>query len=77
MPGTQSSGRPGGNPDLVKHQYKISDPNRKEAFTEFVGFKVTPTMKGQLDEMGRKWAAFVRDAIEEKLARDSQSTEDG
>lgn len=68
MPGTKKSGRPGGNPDIAEVGYKITDPDRTEAFTEHIALKVTPTVKAKLKTLGRSWAAFVRDAIDEKLA---------
>lgn len=75
MPGTKSSGRPGGNPALKTaefqqvHGYQIEDPDREEAFTELLQLRITPSMKAALKAMGKEKNTFVRDAIAEKLAR--------
>lgn len=59
-------GRPGGNPDLVEHQFTTS---RSEALTEHLQLRVTTSMKQQLQKV-TDYKEFVRQAIAEKLARE-------
>lgn len=68
MPGTNSSGRPGGNPNITDHSFQIEDESRDEPFDQHIQLRVTASMKAELKEMGRDWIPFVREAIAEKLA---------
>ncbi|MEM6424220.1 MAG: hypothetical protein AAF728_03530 [Cyanobacteria bacterium P01_D01_bin.128] len=78
MPGTKDSGRPGGNPALKtaeyqeEHGYQIQDPEREEAFTAQLQLRITPSMQSALKAMGKQKNQFIRDAIAEKLKRESQ-----
>ena len=63
MPGTQSSGRPGGNPDIKKYGFKT---DRAEPLRERVQIRIPTSMKKKLQEQ-ENWQEFVRQAIAEKL----------
>lgn len=76
MPGTKSSGRPGGNPELRQHSYQIQDPDRNEAYTEQLQLRVTPTMHTALKALGKSKNEFIRDAIAEKLARSQEQAQE-
>ena len=65
MSGTQSSGRPGGNPDLVKYQYTTE---RDEPLTEKLQLRITKSMLEQLKLLENK-NEFVREAIAQRLRR--------
>ena len=66
MPGTKSSGRPGGNPDIAKYGFKA--PEDREPYNQRVQVYVTPTVKKLLAEMDKP-SDFVRSAIEEHLKK--------
>lgn len=63
MPGTKSSGRPGGNPDIKKYGFKT---DRIEPLREKLQLRVSASMKQQLTSR-ENWQEFVRQAIAEKL----------
>lgn len=63
MPGTKSSGRPGGNPDLKKYSFTT---DRDEPLRERLQIRVPASMKQEL-EAKDNWQEFVRQAIAEKL----------
>ena len=63
MPGTKSSGRPGGNPDIKKYGFKS---DRDEPLRSRLQLRVPDSMKQQLDQQDN-WQEFVRQAIAEKL----------
>ncbi|MDJ0535763.1 MAG: hypothetical protein QNJ70_25290 [Xenococcaceae cyanobacterium MO_207.B15] len=63
MPGTQSSGRPGGNPDIKKYGFKS---DRDEPLRERLQIRIPTSMKKKLEEQ-ENWQEFVRQAIAEKL----------
>ena len=63
MPGTKSSGRPGGNPDIKKYGFKT---DRDEPLRERLQIRVPASMKQQLLTQDN-WQEFVRQAIAEKL----------
>ena len=66
MPGTKASGRPGGNPDIAKYGFKVTED--REPFNQKLQVRITPTMKKQLDEMDNP-SDFIRSAISEHLKR--------
>ncbi|KAI9132347.1 hypothetical protein [Acaryochloris sp. CCMEE 5410] len=55
--------RPGGNPDLVAHQFKTDRP---EPLSARIQIRVTERMKEQVTAVPN-WQEFVREAIAEKL----------
>ncbi|MGL4883455.1 hypothetical protein C7B62_08745 [Pleurocapsa sp. CCALA 161] len=63
MPGTKSSGRPGGNPDLKKYSFTT---DRDEPLRERLQIRVPASMKQELKAKDN-WQEFVRQAIAEKL----------
>ena len=63
MPGTKTSGRPGGNPDIKKYQFKT---DRDEPLRERLQIRVPTSMKNRLKQLDN-WQEFVRQAIAEKL----------
>jgi hypothetical protein len=63
MPGTKTSGRPGGNPDIKKYGFQT---DRDEPLRERLQIRVPVSMKQQLAQQDN-WQEFVRDAIAEKL----------
>ena len=63
MPGTKTSGRPGGNPDLKKYCFTT---DRDEPLRERLQIRVPASMKKEL-ETKDNWQEFVRQAIAEKL----------
>ena len=66
MPGTKSSGRPGGNPDFgTKYKFKT---DRQEPLTELLAVRVSANMKSEIKQQ-TNWQEFVRQAIAEKLAK--------
>ena len=72
MPGTHASGRPGGNPNITKYASQLP-PNREEPFDKTLSVSVTASVKETLksDRIKKEFggaAAFVRAAIDEKLA---------
>lgn len=64
MPGTKSSGRPGGNPDIKQYGFKS---DRDEPLRSRLQLRVPDSMKQQLEQQDN-WQEFVRQAIAEKLA---------
>ena len=62
-PGTKTSGRPGGNPDIKKYGFKT---DRDEPLRERLQIRVPTSMKNRLKELDN-WQEFVREAIAEKL----------
>ena len=66
MPGTKSSGRPGGNPDIKKYGFKT---DRSEPLREKLQLRVSVSMKQELSAK-ENWQEFVRQAIAEKLQLD-------
>ncbi len=69
MPGTQSSGRPGGNPDIVKYSFTT---NREEPLSEKITIRITSSMLEALKLVG-DYRDFIRIAIAEKLEREKVS----
>ncbi len=67
MPGTKSSGRPGGNPDLKKYGFTTDRP---EPLRESVHVRVSASMKKQLKEK-ENWQEFVREAIAKALEEEN------
>ncbi|MEC4895822.1 MAG: hypothetical protein SAL07_25500 [Oscillatoria sp. PMC 1051.18] len=63
MPGTKSSGRPGGNPDIKSYGFKT---DRSEPLRENLQLRISASMKEQLKSQ-ENWQEFVREAIAEKL----------
>jgi len=63
--GSLNSGRPGGNPDLVVHQFKT---DREEALSERLSIRISPSMMKFL-KMLDNYPEFIRQAIEEKIER--------
>ena len=67
MPGTKSSGRPGGNPDIKKYGFTT---DRDEPLRSRLQLRVPDSMKQQLEQQDN-WQEFVRQAIAEKLQQAS------
>ncbi len=63
MPGTQASGRPGGNPDIKQYGFKT---DRAEPLKERVQIRIPTSMKQKLQEQ-ENWQEFVRQAIAKAL----------
>jgi hypothetical protein len=63
------TGRPGGNPDLEKYQFKRPE-GRSESMSEILNLRVTKTMKERLMSQSN-WQSFVRDAIAKALENES------
>ena len=63
MPGTKSSGRPGGNPEIKKYGFKT---NRAESCTAQISLRIPPSLKAELTQK-ENWQELVRQAIAEKL----------
>jgi hypothetical protein len=61
MAGTKPSGRPGGNPDLEKHQFTTDKP---EACTGKLDLRVAPTDLEKLKAIDG-WRDILRDKIKE------------
>jgi len=59
-----AKGRPGGNPDLIEHQFTT---DRQEPLTEHLQLRITPSMKQILSQVP-DYKEFVRQAIIEKVA---------
>ena len=57
--------RPGGNPDLVKHQYPA--PEGRESNNERINFWGPKSMREKLDKLGSKKAEFLRQAVAKAL----------
>ena len=66
MPGTKTSGRPGGNPDFgTKYAFTTE---RDEPLSESLSLRVPASMKSQLKCL-QNWQELVREAIAEKLEK--------
>jgi hypothetical protein len=63
MAGNKNSGRPGGNPDIVKFRYQT---DRDEPLRERLQIRVPASMKQKVQQQD-DWQEFVRQAIAEKL----------
>ena len=64
MAGTKGSGRPGGNPDLEKHQYTT---DKTEACTGKLDLRVAPTDLEKLRAIDG-WRDILREKIKEIIA---------
>lgn len=58
------SGRPGGNPDIVKYSFK---PSGEEGLSIRLQIKITKSMAIALEALGDRKSDFVRQAISEAL----------
>lgn len=67
MPGTKSSGRPGGNPELKKYSFTT---DREEPLREKIQFRAPLSLKEKLYAK-ENWQEFVRQTLLEKLAAES------
>ena len=63
MPGTKTSGRPGGNPNIKEYGFKTDRP---ESLTAKLSMRVAPSMLAELKKKDN-WQELVREAIAEKL----------
>ncbi len=63
MPGTNTSGRPGGNPDLIKYQFKTERP---EPLAGKLTLRITHSDLQKLKELP-SWQEKVRRKISELL----------
>jgi hypothetical protein len=63
--------RPGGNPELVVHQYTT---DRDQPLTAFLGIRCTEAMKEALKAKGKNWQEFARKAIQTALDTESQAS---
>ena len=70
MPGTKNSGRPGGNPDLIKYAFKT---DRDEPLREKVNLRVSKSMLEKLKEK-ENWHEFIRQAIARALEEEAQAS---
>lgn len=66
MAGTLSSGRPGGNPELEKYQFKAKGD---EPLSEILNLRITASTMKFLKDLGKDYPNFVREAIAEKIER--------
>ncbi|WP_066425105.1 hypothetical protein [Anabaena sp. 4-3] len=73
MPGTLSSGRPGGNPDFgIKYRFKSKSG---EVMTK-ITLRIKPSTLEYLKETyGDEYADFIREAIAEKIERQQAAQE--
>ncbi|WP_180977077.1 hypothetical protein [Fischerella thermalis] len=71
MAGTLSSGRPGGNPELEKYQFKAKG---NEPLTKLISLRVTDSTMEFLKTLGKDYPEFVRQAIAEKMEREAAPT---
>jgi hypothetical protein len=69
MSGTKTSGRPGGNPDIVKFRFTTE---REEPLREKLQIRVPASMKQQIQQQDN-WQEFVRQAIAIALEQESSS----
>jgi hypothetical protein len=69
--GNLNSGRPGGNPDLVKHRFTSDRP---EPLTEKLTLRLAGSTMEFLKSLGKDYPEFVRQAIAEKREREAAPT---
>ena len=62
--------RPGGNPELVRHQFTT---NREEPLIAKLSLRVTPSMLAAIKRQGN-WQEFVRKSLAEALSYCSEPT---
>ncbi|MEM7579096.1 MAG: hypothetical protein AAF316_04455 [Cyanobacteria bacterium P01_A01_bin.80] len=74
MPGTLNSGRPGGNPDLKKYQFKAKGD---EPLNQKLTLRLTGSMMEFLKSLGKDYPNFVREAIAEKIERETKTETTG
>lgn len=63
-----AKGRPGGNPDLEKYQFK-TDKDERDRLKKHIQLRISENMANQLEKLPNK-QEFIREAIKEKLERD-------
>lgn len=63
-----AKGRPGGNPDLEKHQF-TTDKKEGDRLKKHIQLRISENMANQLEKLPNK-QEFIREAIKEKLERD-------
>lgn len=73
MPGTEKSGRPGGNPDLKAHQFE-KQYDWDEPCTALISVRVPPNIKEKLKKLPN-WQERVRKAIAKQLAEGENAAE--
>lgn len=64
MPGTKTSGRPGGNPEIATYGFKT---DREEPLTERIQLRVSESMKQALARLDCDRNEFIRNAIAQAL----------
>ena len=77
--GGKKSGRPGGNPNIAKHGFKIQG-DRDEPLTEAIGFRLPKSLKQRFDQLSKEQKTAVRlagiDAMKEAVTKiESEETE--
>lgn len=70
MAGTQRSGRPGGNPDLIKYRFTT---DRDEACTALLQLRIQPSLFAELKKLDG-WQEIAREAIASSVERAAQAT---
>lgn len=63
--GNAQSGRPGGNPDLIKYRYTSDEPKNYKVTVRF-----TDDVAEFLKTLGKGSPEFIRDAVRAKIAAD-------
>jgi hypothetical protein len=70
--GSQTSGRPGGNPEFGKTIKR--DAAGSEPLEKLLNIRLTPSMDKWLRSLGDRRLDFVREAIAEKMEREATPT---
>jgi hypothetical protein len=68
MPGTKTSGRPGGNPDITKYSFKT---DREESCTAKLSVRIAPSDLEALKAISG-WQELVRQKVKEILKENPQ-----
>ena len=71
MPGTKSSGRPGGNPQITKFAFKAKG---EDPLNIRLSFRISANMKEALDKLEGDRNEFIRNAIAEALSKLESNT---
>lgn len=72
LPPKPGKGRPGGNPDLVKHRFKKAEP---ELRTKGFGWKVTEAdfaIANRIPNLADRFRSWLKDEINAQLEKESK-----
>ena len=73
--------RPGGNPNIWEHGFKMQGENRDEPLTEAIGFRLPKSLKERFDKLSKSEKTAVRlagiDAMEAAVAAIEKATTEG